>query len=228
MSRKARNRKRRSGLGQSLVEFALTAPIFFLILAAIFDFGRAVFAFVEISSATNEGARQAILAFNQASNGPPTVCSYPSSSVTSCAQVPGVLPAIDSKASFGIALNYAASANTCSPPSFADGTTATYTPPTSGSATDAGTITLTNPQPNQGYLFIYETGTTLTHPDSCAATTPNTYWPTSGYDAREGGFNNAVVDIKYVYQPFFATLLPFLPNNGELIFNSTADYPMEY
>lgn len=54
-------RHHRDGRGQALVEFALVLPIFLLILVAIFDLGRAVFAFNSITNAAREGARLAIV-----------------------------------------------------------------------------------------------------------------------------------------------------------------------
>ena len=47
--------------GQGLVEFALVAPVFLLILLAIFDFGRGIFAYTSVSNAAREGARLAIV-----------------------------------------------------------------------------------------------------------------------------------------------------------------------
>ncbi len=56
---------RHRGRGQSLVEFALVIPIFLLIMVAIFDLGRAVFAYNSVTNAAREGARFA--AVNQSS-----------------------------------------------------------------------------------------------------------------------------------------------------------------
>lgn len=53
-------RQRRAG-GQGLVEFALIAPILLLILLAIFDVGRGVFAYTAVTNAAREGARLAIV-----------------------------------------------------------------------------------------------------------------------------------------------------------------------
>jgi Flp pilus assembly protein TadG len=47
--------------GQSLVEFALVFPIAILLLMAVFDVGRAVFAFNGLTNAAREGARMAIV-----------------------------------------------------------------------------------------------------------------------------------------------------------------------
>lgn len=50
-----------SGRGQALVEFALVIPIFLLVLIALFDLGRAVFAYNTLTNAAREGARMAIV-----------------------------------------------------------------------------------------------------------------------------------------------------------------------
>jgi Flp pilus assembly protein TadG len=46
--------------GQSMVEFAILAPIFFLLLLGTIDLGRAVYIYNTISDAAREGARAAI------------------------------------------------------------------------------------------------------------------------------------------------------------------------
>jgi Flp pilus assembly protein TadG len=53
--------KHRSQRGQSLVEFALILPIFVLVLAGLFDLGRAVYAYNTISNASREAVRVAIV-----------------------------------------------------------------------------------------------------------------------------------------------------------------------
>ena len=47
--------------GQGLLEFALILPIFVLLLVAIFDLGRAAFAYNTLTNAAREGARMAIV-----------------------------------------------------------------------------------------------------------------------------------------------------------------------
>jgi hypothetical protein len=47
--------------GQALVEFALVIPIFLLLSVALFDMGRAVFAYNTLTNAAREGARMAIV-----------------------------------------------------------------------------------------------------------------------------------------------------------------------
>ena len=54
----SRRRKRRA---QALVEFALVAPWFFLILFGIIEAGRFVFYYETLNNATREGARYAIV-----------------------------------------------------------------------------------------------------------------------------------------------------------------------
>ena len=52
---------RRRGRGQAMVEFALIAPIFFLLLFSIIEFGRAVYYIQMLNNAAREGARYAIV-----------------------------------------------------------------------------------------------------------------------------------------------------------------------
>jgi Flp pilus assembly protein TadG len=66
MRRLQRSRRRRAA-GQSLVEFALVFPVLIIMLIAIFDFGRLVFAYNAITNAAREGARVGII--NQTESG---------------------------------------------------------------------------------------------------------------------------------------------------------------
>jgi Flp pilus assembly protein TadG len=52
----------RNQRSQSMTEFALVAPVLLLVLFGILDFGRAVYYFITIDQAVNEGARVAIRA----------------------------------------------------------------------------------------------------------------------------------------------------------------------
>lgn len=47
--------------GQALVEFALVAPIFFMLLLGIVETGRFIFYYETLNNATREGARYAIV-----------------------------------------------------------------------------------------------------------------------------------------------------------------------
>jgi Flp pilus assembly protein TadG len=59
--RRQRSPSRARVRGQSLVEFALVFPIVIVILLAIFDLGRLVFAYNDIGNAARQGARTAIV-----------------------------------------------------------------------------------------------------------------------------------------------------------------------
>lgn len=48
-------------IGQAMVEFALTALIFFTIIFGVIDLGRAVFEYNLLASSAREGARMAII-----------------------------------------------------------------------------------------------------------------------------------------------------------------------
>lgn len=56
-----RGASRRRNRGQALVEFALLAPVFFLVLFAIIEAGRFMFYYEILNNATREGARYAIV-----------------------------------------------------------------------------------------------------------------------------------------------------------------------
>jgi Flp pilus assembly protein TadG len=57
----ASSRRSRRTKAQALVEFALVAPIFFLILFGIVEAGRFIFHYQLLSNATRDGARYAIV-----------------------------------------------------------------------------------------------------------------------------------------------------------------------
>ena len=70
--------------GQAMVEFALVAPIFFLLLFAIIEGGRFIFYYELLNNATREGARYAII---HGAKGSP--CSGPPVGTASCADAAG-------------------------------------------------------------------------------------------------------------------------------------------
>jgi len=61
LRRRTRSASARRTRGQALVEFALVIPLFLLMLVALFDLGRAVFAYNTLTNAAREGARLAIV-----------------------------------------------------------------------------------------------------------------------------------------------------------------------
>ena len=63
MNRRTRlvTKRGRTSAGQALVEFALVAPIFFLLLFGIIEAGRFILFYEALNNATREGARYAIV-----------------------------------------------------------------------------------------------------------------------------------------------------------------------
>lgn len=61
-------RGRRAGRGQAVAEFALAAPVILIVMFAIFDLGRAVYAYNTISDAARTGVRVAIVDQSQATD----------------------------------------------------------------------------------------------------------------------------------------------------------------
>lgn len=56
-----KNPRRKRSAGQALPEFALVAPLFFLLLFGIIEVGRFIFYYEILSNAAREGARYAIV-----------------------------------------------------------------------------------------------------------------------------------------------------------------------
>ena len=81
MSRRLLRRRSRSR-GQALVEFALVAPILFLLAIGVFETGRLVFYYHTLNNATREGARFAIVHGARAWDGCPSGPTPPG--YTSC------------------------------------------------------------------------------------------------------------------------------------------------
>ena len=77
--------RRRAGgrsSGQSMVEFAIVAPVLFLVLIAIFEFGQAYTDYIQVTNAARDGARKAIVSRSD-QNGVADVQSTVKSSVWS-------------------------------------------------------------------------------------------------------------------------------------------------
>lgn len=78
-----RKRNRRGcSRGQALAEFALVAPVFFLLLFGIIEAGRFIFHYHALNSAVREGARYAIVHGSNARDGCPS--GPPAPSTPSC------------------------------------------------------------------------------------------------------------------------------------------------
>ena len=81
----------RSQRSQGLTEFALVAPVLFLIIFGIFDVGRAVVCYVAIQHAANEGGRIASEGFDEGGSGaafaPPTTVEVTNATISDAAVV---------------------------------------------------------------------------------------------------------------------------------------------
>ncbi len=170
---------RRQG-GQALVEFALVAPVLFLLLLMVLDFGRGLLYNEGMANGAREAARQGVLRYNNRSN-----LSAPSCSPC---QVPGVVPVLDSLSGIGYGPPiFALSGSAGSPPwygSYAGG----------GTPGQPGTLSLgPSAVANRMYVFVYELD------PATGATTWATCDPCSGI--RNGGGRLVVVDVKMRWQP---------------------------
>jgi Flp pilus assembly protein TadG len=83
----ARTTRRSRGRGQALVEFALVIPIFMLLLFALLDFGRVVYAQQTIVQDAREGARAGLVA---ALDSPVTTSTYQKIRDAALKMAPGV------------------------------------------------------------------------------------------------------------------------------------------
>ena len=57
----AHDPKRERGRGQALVEFAIILPVFFLVVAGMFDFGLGIYSDLTLVNAAREGARLGVI-----------------------------------------------------------------------------------------------------------------------------------------------------------------------
>jgi hypothetical protein len=57
----AHDPKRERGRGQALVEFAIILPVFFLVVAGMFDFGMGIYSDLTLVNAAREGARLGVI-----------------------------------------------------------------------------------------------------------------------------------------------------------------------
>jgi Flp pilus assembly protein TadG len=59
--RDAAQQKHERGRGQALVEFAIILPVFFLVVAGMFDFGLGIYSDLTLVNAAREGARLGVI-----------------------------------------------------------------------------------------------------------------------------------------------------------------------
>ena len=186
---------RRHLLAQTMVEFALVAPVLLLLIGATVDIGRGVLLANLLSGAARETARLAALEVNSGSNTLPPPCTGLATPCSITAVVTGahLLDAL------GVTVVYQDSSAISTPPAY--GTYAANADPT-----QPGTITLTGAtNPNTVYVFVYELDAAGGNPSprwscpTCAAV--------NGAAVRTGGNQRVVVDLKLKWQPVLARFL---------------------
>jgi Flp pilus assembly protein TadG len=182
-------------LGQTLLEFALLAPVVFLLIGATVDLGRGVLIYTTLQGASRDMARQAALGYYSGSN---TLAPDCTALAAPCSLVPltNGAHALDP---LGMSVVYRDSTAISSPPPYG-----TFTP--NANPLLPGTLTLSGPiNPSTVYVFIYELDST--------AGNPNPRWscPTcvvaNGAAVRTSGHQLVVVDLKVQWRPVLTRLL---------------------
>ncbi|HEX2647627.1 MAG TPA: TadE family protein [Candidatus Dormibacteraeota bacterium] len=181
--------------GQTLVEFALIAPVVLFLIGATVDLGRGVLLYTMLQGTSRDMARQAALSYYSGSNTLPPDCT---ALATPCSLVPLTNFAHQLDA-MGMSVVYQDSTAISSAPSY--GTfVANANPLQPGAITLAG-----GTKASTVYVFVYEL-------DS-AAGNPNPRWscPTcagaNGAAVRTSGHQLVVVDLKLKWAPVLTTLL---------------------
>lgn len=180
--------------GQALVEFALIAPVLFLLIGATVDLGRGLLIYTALQGASRDMARQAVLGYYSGSNTLPPTCT---ALATPCSLGP-LTKGAHQLDPLGMSVVYQDSSGISSPPSYG-----TYA---GGSTTQPGTITLAGAiNASTVYVFVYELDSTPGNPNprwscpSCAGV--------SGAAVRTSGHQLVVVDLKLQWKPVLNTLL---------------------
>jgi TadE-like protein len=187
------NPHRRSG--QALLEFALIAPVVFLLIGATVDLGRGLLIYTTLQGASRDMARQAVLSYYDGSNTLPPTCTTLSSP---CSLGPLTNGAHQLDA-LGMSVVYQDSTAISTAPAY--GTFVANANPL-----QPGTITLTGSiNASTVYVFVYELDSTVGNPNprwscpTCAAA--------SGAAVRTSGHQLVVVDLKLRWKPVLNTLL---------------------
>ena len=204
---------RRSRSGQALLEFALLAPVIFLLIGATVDLGRGLLIYTMLQGASRDMARQAVLGYYSGSNTLPPTCTALSSP---CSLGPLTNGAHQLDA-LGMSVVYQDSTGISSPPPY--GTfVANANPLLPGTITLAGAINASTV-----YVFVYELDATAGNPNprwscpTCAAT--------NGAAVRTSGHQLVVVDLKLQWKPVLASLLG-IPTS--ITFNSQSVERLEF
>jgi hypothetical protein len=199
--------------GQALVEFALIAPVVFLLIGATVDLGRGLLIYTMLQGASRDMARQAVLGYYSGSNTLPPTCTALASP---CSLGPLTNGAHQLDA-LGMSVVYQDSTGISSPPTYGN-FVANANPLLPGTITLAGAI-----NPSTVYVFVYELDAT--------AGNPNPRWscPTcaggSGAAVRTTGHQLVVVDLKLQWKPVLNTLLG-IPST--ITFDSQSVARLEY
>jgi TadE-like protein len=185
----------RSKLGQALLEFALLAPVLFLLIGATVDLGRGLLIYTMLQGASRDMARQAVLDYYRGSNTLPPTCT----ALASPCSLGPLTNGAHQLDPLGMSVVYQDSSAISSPPGYG-----TYV--ANANPLQPGTITLAGPiSPSTVYVFVYEL-------DS-AAGNPNPRWScpscagVSGAAVRTSGHQLVVVDLKLQWKPVLNTLL---------------------
>ena len=170
---------------QTLVEFALLAPIVFLLIGATVDLGRGVLIYTTLQGASREMARQGALVYYSGSN---TLAPDCTALATPCSLLP-LTNGAHSLDPLGMSVVYQDSGTNAAPPAYG-----TY----AANGTRPGTITLVSPAASKVYVFIYEL-------DPAGATR----WacPSCSSVVRAPGHQLVVVDLKVQWKPVLTSLL---------------------
>jgi hypothetical protein len=208
-----RKRGRRLLIGQALVEFALIAPVVFLLIGATVDLGRGLLIYTTLQGASRDMARQAVLGYYSGSNTLAPTCT---ALATPCTLGP-LTNGAHQLDPLGMSVVYQDSTAISSPPAY--GTFAANANPL-----QPGTIALTGAiNPSTVYVFIYELDSTGGNPNprwscpSCAGA--------NGAAVRTSGHQLVVVDLKLQWKPVLNTLLG-IP--GTITFDSQSVATLEY
>jgi hypothetical protein len=185
---------RRSFLGQALLEFALIAPVVFLLIGATVDLGRGLLIYTTLQGASRDMARQAVLVYYSGSNTLPPTCT---ALAAPCSLGPLTNGAHQLDA-LGMSVVYADSAGLNSPPSYGSYSPNVMYPSQPGSIAFNGAI-----NPSTVYVFIYEFDPAGVNPPrwSCPACAAG------GSVVRTPGHYLVVVDLKLQWKPVLNTLL---------------------
>jgi hypothetical protein len=180
-------------LGQALLEFALIAPVVFVLIGATVDLGRGLLIYTMLQGASRDTARQAVLGYYSGSNTLPPTCT---TLAAPCSLKPltNGAHALDA---LGMTVVYQDSTAISSPPGYGS-----FIP--NANPLQPGTITLRPPvNPSTVYVFIYELD----------AAGPNPRWScpicagANGAAVRTPGHQLVVVDLKLQWKPVLNTLL---------------------